>query len=74
MAVAEIFAIFATMESTEERISRLEREFDELKRNVRDLKPRARDWRLTVGMIPDDELSRTAAELGRQWREQANRD
>jgi hypothetical protein len=60
--------------SVEERLTRIEREFDELKHDVLGLKPRTRSWRLTVGAIPDDELSRNAEKLGREWREQANND
>lgn len=64
------------METTtvEERLTRIEREFDELKHQVLGLKPRAKSWRQTVGAIPDDELSRSAEKLGREWREQANED
>ena len=58
----------------EERLTRIEREFDELKYEVLGLKPRAKSWRQTVGMIPDDELSRNAEKLGREWREEANKD
>lgn len=67
---------FLLMETTtvEERLSRIEREFDELKHEVLGLKPRAKGWRQTVGAIPDDELSRNAEKLGREWREQANKD
>jgi len=60
--------------SVEERLTRIEREFDELKQDVLGLKLRAKAWRQTVGMIPDDDLSRSAEELGREWREQANKD
>ncbi len=60
--------------SVEERLTRIERDFDELKRQVLGLKPRAKAWRDTVGMIPDDELSRSAEKLGREWREEANRE
>ena len=38
------------------------------------LKPHAKGWRQTVGAIPDDELSRHAEKLRREWREQANKD
>lgn len=38
------------------------------------IKPRAKGWLQTVGAIPDDELSRSAEKLGREWREQANED
>ena len=31
----------------------------------------AKDWRATVGGMPDDDLSREAARLGREWREQS---
>ena len=60
--------------SVEERLTRIERDFDELKRQVLGLKPRAKAWRDTVGTIPDDELSRSAEKLGRESREQANKE
>jgi hypothetical protein len=60
--------------SVEERLTRIERDFDELKCQVLGLKPRAKAWRDTVGTIPDDELSRSAEKLGREWREQANKE
>ena len=60
--------------SVEERLTRIERDFDDLKRQVLGLKPRAKAWRDTVGMIPDDELSRSAEKLGREWREEANKE
>ena len=59
--------------TVEERLTRIERKFDELRQEVLDLKPRAKSWRQTVGAIPDDELSRSAEKLGRKWREQANK-
>ncbi len=60
------------METTtiEQRMERIERELDALKHQVLDLKPQAKDWRRTVGTIPDDKLSRSAERLGREWREQ----
>ena len=51
-------------------MARIEREFDALKHQVLDLKPQAKDWRSTVGTMPDDELSRSAERLGREWRKQ----
>jgi hypothetical protein len=60
--------------TVEERMTRIEREFDELKHEVLGLKPRSKSWRQTVGAIPDDELSRSAEKLGSKWREQANKD
>lgn len=67
---------FPPMETTtvEKRLTRIEREFDELKHVVLGLKPRADAWRKTVGTIPDDDLSRRAEKMGREWREQANKD
>ena len=46
----------------------------ELKKQVLGLKPTTKGWRQTVGMLPDDELSRSAEKLGREWRQQANRE
>ncbi len=60
--------------TVEERLTRIEREFDELKHEVLALKPCVKSWRQTVGAIPDDEFSRNAEKLGREWREQANKD
>ena len=58
----------------EDRLIRIEREFDALKHEVLCLRPSDKSWRQTVGAIPDDELSRSAEKLGREWREQANKD
>ena len=58
--------------SIEERFIRLEKQFSELRAEVLGLQPRTKDWRRTVGMMPDDEMSRSAARLGREWRDQAN--
>ncbi len=37
---------------SEERLTRIEREFDELKHEVLGLKPSAKGWRQTVGRNP----------------------
>ena len=60
--------------TVEERLTRIEREFDNLKHEVLGLKPHVKEWRNTVGVIPGDELSRHAEKLGRDWRDQANKD
>jgi len=60
--------------TVEERLTFIEREFDELKHAVLDLKPRTKSWFQTVDIIPDDEISRSAKKPGREWREQANND
>ncbi|MBE7503118.1 MAG: hypothetical protein HS113_23110 [Verrucomicrobiales bacterium] len=59
-------------ESVTHRVAELERQFAELQSDVLRLKPTGKDWRRTVGMMADDEYSRSAAELGRAWRKQAN--
>lgn len=60
--------------SVEQRLAELENQFAEMRERVLGLKPPGKDWRRTVGMMPDDEYSRSAARLGREWREQANND
>ena len=57
--------------SIEERFIQLEKQFSELRAEVLGLQPRAKDWQRTIGMMPDDEISRSAAGLGREWRDQA---
>ena len=59
-------------ESVSRRVAELERQFAELRAEVLRLKPVEKDWTRTVGMMADDEYSRSAAELGRAWRKQAN--
>lgn len=56
----------------EDRMTHLEEQFCELRSQVLGLVPRSKDWRKSVGLIPDDELSRSAEKLGREWREKAN--
>ena len=60
--------------SVAERLLDLEKQFAELRALVLRLAPRQKDWRSTVGMMPDDEVSRSADRLGREWREAANRE
>lgn len=56
------------------RVAELEREFAELRDRVLDAKPMTKDWRRTVGMMPDDELSREAQSLGTEWRRSGERE
>jgi len=70
------FAIMSTeaiaeLKDVKERLSVMERKFDELQSQVLGLQPVKKDWRATVGLMPDDEESREAARLGREWREQS---
>jgi len=60
--------------SVEQRLAELEEQFAEMRARVLGLKPFEKDWRRTVGMMPDDEYSRSAARLGREWRVQADKD
>jgi hypothetical protein len=62
----------AEQNSVEERLAELERQFSTLQAHLVGAKAREKDWRRTVGMMPDDELSREAARRGREWREKAN--
>lgn len=63
------------METTiDQRLSRLEQEFDDFKHQVLELRPVRKDWRQTVGKMPDDALSRSAESLGSEWRKAANND
>ncbi len=60
-----------TMSQTlEKRVESLEREFSQLRAQVLSLKQSGKDWRRTVGMLEDDNLTREAERLGREYREQ----
>jgi hypothetical protein len=54
----------------EERVEELERKVAVLTTQVLDLRALKKDWRRTVGSMPDDELSREAQRLGRDYRTQ----
>jgi len=54
--------------SLQERFDALEREFAIVRDRVLEIKPVKKEWRNTVGMMPDDELSREAQNLGAEWR------
>jgi hypothetical protein len=60
--------------SVAERLAELEKQFAELRALVLRLTPARKDWRSTVGMMPDDEISRSGDRLGREWRATANRE
>lgn len=50
------------------RLAALESEFAALRDKVLGLAPVTKDWRSTVGALPDDEMTRRAFRLGAQWR------
>lgn len=50
------------------RLAALETEFDALRDRLLGLAPVTKDWRSTVGVLPDDAMTRRAFRLGAQWR------
>ena len=54
--------------SLEKRLEALEREFAMLRDQVLGLKPIKKDWRAAVGIVPDDDLTRSAYRRGAAWR------
>ena len=54
----------------EQRVEDLEKKVAELSAQILGLQPPKKDWRRTVGSLPDDELSREAERLGREYRQQ----
>jgi len=57
-------------QTLEERVEYLEKEFAELRAQILNLKERKKDWRSTFGTLEDDEITRDAERLGREYREQ----
>jgi len=57
-------------QALEKRVESLEKEFSELRAQVQGLKHAKKDWRRTLGMLEDDEITREAEKLGREYREQ----
>lgn len=46
----------------------LETEFEALRDKVLGLTPVTKDWRSTIGVLPDDAITRRAFKSGAQWR------
>jgi hypothetical protein len=57
-------------QTLEQRVEELEHKLAELSAQILDLRPRRKDWRRTVGSLDDDEMTRNAERLGREYREQ----
>lgn len=55
-------------DKTQQRLDLLERQVDALRDQVIGLKPVKKNWRRAIGLMPDNEISRSAARLGEQWR------
>jgi archaellum component FlaC len=57
-------------QTLEQRVQELEKQVAELRAKVLGLRSLKKDWRRTVGSMPDDELTREAERLGREYRQQ----
>ena len=62
--------VCAMSQTLEKRVDELEKKYAELSAKVLDLRSREKDWRRTVGSLPDDELTQEAERLGREYRKQ----
>jgi hypothetical protein len=58
-------------QTLEKRVDTLEKRVRELAAAV-DAKPSKKDWLATVGTWPDDQISRDAERLGREYRDSLN--
>jgi len=63
-------AVDGMLPTLERRVEELEKKFSELSSQVLDLRRRKQDWRSTFGMLEEDELTREAERLGREYRKQ----
>jgi len=54
----------------EERVDKLEKRVAELSALALGLRPPHKDWRRSVGSMPDDEMAPEAERLGREYRQQ----
>jgi hypothetical protein len=61
-------------QTLEKRIESLERDFSDLRAQVLGLSQRKKDWRSTVGTLENDDMTREAEKLGREYREQQTYD
>jgi hypothetical protein len=57
-------------QTIEKRVEDLEKQVAALGQQVLDLRPPNKDWRRTAGCLPDDEMTREAEQLGREYRKQ----
>jgi len=57
-------------QTLEQRLETLERKFSELSARLLELRRPKRDWRSTVGTLVDDDMTREAERLGREYRDQ----
>ena len=57
-------------QTLESRVEDLEKKVAELSAQILQLRPVKKDWRRTVGSMPDDDIAREAERLGREYRTQ----
>jgi hypothetical protein len=57
-------------QTLDKRVENLEKEFSELRARVLSMRRPRKDWRSTFGTLEDDEMTREAERLGREYREQ----
>ena len=57
-------------QTLEKRVEDLEHRVADLSAQVLNLRPRKKDWTRSVGSLPDDDLTREAERLGREYRQQ----
>jgi prefoldin subunit 5 len=57
-------------QTLEKRVDDLEKEFSALRSQILNLKQSKKDWRTTLGTLDDDEMTREAERLGREYRKQ----
>ena len=69
-----IVYIRSMAQTLEQRVEELERRISELTEQVLNLRPVKKDWRRTVGSMPEDEMTREAERLGREYRKQQTYD
>jgi hypothetical protein len=62
--------VLGMSQTLENRVESLEKKVADLSVEVLQLRPIMKDWRRTVGGMPDDEITREAERLGREYRKQ----
>jgi hypothetical protein len=65
-----VMYISGMSQTLEQRVEYLEKEFSELRAQILNLRRPTKDWRSTFGTLEDDEITREAEKLGREYREQ----
>jgi len=71
MEISTPMDYFGAMSQTiEKRVEDLEKQVAALSQQVLDLRPLKKDWRRTIGSLPEDEMTREAERFGREYRKQ----